>query len=242
MTWTPAHQIQCACVIWGDKYDWIYVERLRNMLQRHLDANIIMNVFCEARRTVPPGYVKHTLQEWPGVSGHRQAWWYKIQMFEPGRLHDQVFYFDLDTVICRDISWMKTLDRKLFWTMRDFKYLWKPQWQGINSSVMIWQAKDFHWIWKRFQQQGIQDVMRRFHGDQDFLTAVLPQDQIGMMDQDLIKSWRWQIKDGGMDIHTRRHHRPGTGACIDPQTCVVIFHGSPKPHEVQDTVIQQHWI
>jgi hypothetical protein len=228
-------------VLWGDKYDWIYVQRLQNMLQRHLDPNIILNVFCESQRPVPPGFVKHTLQEWPGVSGPRQAWWYKMQMFEPGRLHERVFYFDLDMVICRDISWMKTLDPKLFWTMRDFKYLWKPQWHGINSSVMVWNPGQFNWIWKKFQKHGIHEAMKRYQGDQDYLTAVLPPQDIGIMDQDLIKSWRWQIKDGGMDPRTRRHHVPGSGTKLDAKTCVMVFHGSPKPHEVDDPVIAQHW-
>jgi hypothetical protein len=29
---------------------------------------------------------------------------------------------------------------------------------------------------------------------------------------------------------------------LSPQTRVMVFHGNPKPHQVHDPVIAQHWL
>ena len=85
--------IDCACVIHGNGYDWIYVDRLYSMLKRGLSNDIRMHVYTEANRKVPEPYVKHELKEWAGVSGSKKSWWYKMQLFNPenfaeiGRAH-----------------------------------------------------------------------------------------------------------------------------------------------------------
>ena len=42
---------------------------------------------------------------------------------------------------------------------------------------------------------------------------------------------------------TNRYHyyQPGVGAILKPETSVIIFHGKPKPHEITDSKITQHW-
>jgi len=57
--------IDCACVIHGTGYDWIYVERLYNMLNRHLSGGCRMHVYTEHDRSVPPHMIKHCLEDWP---------------------------------------------------------------------------------------------------------------------------------------------------------------------------------
>jgi len=42
-------------------------------------------------------------------------------------------------------------------------------------------------------------------------------------------------------MRTRVYRRPDAGSVLDPETAVMIFHGSPKPHEVQDLVVQKLW-
>lgn len=57
--------IDLACVLHGNAYDWIYVERLHNMVQRNLDLPVTMHVWTEHDRSVPPHMVKHILDNWP---------------------------------------------------------------------------------------------------------------------------------------------------------------------------------
>ena len=234
--------VDCACVIHGDKYDWCYVERLYNMVKRHSTRPVRFHVFTEPDRSVPDHMIKHVLHDWPGIAGPKKSWWYKMQMFEPGRILGRLLYFDLDTVIVDNIDWMQGLDARFFWSIRDFRHLWRPSWKGMNSSVMLWDTSRFAWIWREFQQNDVKTQARLFHGDQDFLNSVLTERDLKFMDESLIKSWRWQIKDGGMDMKTRIYRRPDAGSVLLPGVKILIFHGSPKPHDVHDPVIDQNWV
>jgi len=234
--------VDCACVIHGDKYDWCYVERLYNMVIRHSTRPVRFHVFTESDRSVPAHMIKHVLHDWPGIAGPKKSWWYKMQMFEPGRIAGRLLYFDLDTVIVDNIDWMQDLDSRYFWSIRDFRHLWRPSWKGMNSSVMLWDTARFSWIWREFQKNDVKTQARLFHGDQDFLNSVLTERDLKFMDESLIKSWRWQIKDGGMDMKTRVYRRPDAGSVLSPGVKILIFHGSPKPHDVHDPVISQNWV
>lgn len=233
--------VDCACLIHGDQYPWQYVDNLHGMLQRHLDPDVRLHVFTEPHRLVPEPYVRHDLREWPGAHGARGAWWNKLQMFGPGHFQGRVLYFDLDIVIIDTIQWMLELEPDRFWTIRDWRYLWRPNWMGINSSIMIWQAPDWHWLAQRATAQDMPAIMARHGGDQDWLTQVIDPVRLGFFDINRVQSWRWQILDGGMDMHTRRYRRPGAGAVVPRDTSVVVFHGRPKPHQIQSDWIQRHW-
>lgn len=234
-------QVNCACVIHGDLYSWQYVENLYAMLCRHLSYDVKLHVFTEANRSVPNHMIKHSLQEWPGISGRKKAWWYKLQLFNPELLSGPVLYFDLDTVIVDNIDWLVQLDLQYFWSIRDFRYLWRPNWQGLNSSVMYWNQEKFYWIWDQFTKHNVSEVASKYHGDQDFLTSLLDKSQLRFIDESYVKSWRWQIKDGGLNTGTREYLRPNAGSIVPTNTKIVIFHGSPKPHELKDALILKNW-
>lgn len=234
-------RINCACVIHGDTYDWIYVERLYSMLTRHLSRPVRLHVYTEAHRAVPDHMVKHSLKEWPGISGPKKSWWYKMQLFNPEHFVGRMLYFDLDVVIVRNIDWIWGLSQKYFWAVHDFRHLWKPTWKGINSSMMFWEQNQFDHIWKDFTSKTLDYLVRQYHGDQDYLNTVLDQSHLRYISDQQVKSWRWQIKDGGMDTKTRVYQRPQAGSVLDPLTSVVIFHGHPKPHEIDDPLVRDHW-
>lgn len=232
--------VDCACVIHGNLYEWTYVDRLYNMLQSNSDHKINLHVFTEAARDVPDHLIKHVLNEWPGVTGPRRGWWYKMQMFDSSHFAGDLFYLDLDTVIVNNIDWIWDLSADQFHAIRDFRDLRRPTWTGINSSLMRWNTKKFHWIWDTFVSRGLQPVMQAFRGDQDFLSELLvTQDCFRYLDRDRIHSWRWQVHQGGVDFATGRTR--GLPTQIDAAASFLIFHGSPKPHEISDPAIQQLW-
>lgn len=237
----PSNGIDCACVIHGDSYSWVYVERLWSMLNRNLSFPVRLHVWTEKNRPVPAPFIKHELVDWQGISGPKKAWWYKMQMFDTRNFQGQLLYFDLDVAIVDNIDWIVYSDRKYFCCLRDFKYLWRPNWNGINSSVMFWDTARFSYIWNAFSQSDPLEISGEFPGDQDFLTSVLPLDDRRFFNEEYIKSWRWQIFDGGLDIKNRRPYRPGAGAVLSKNTKIIVFHGRPKPHEIVDPVIQQSW-
>ena len=231
--------IDCACVIHGNTYDWIYVQRLYNMLKRNLSMEVRLHVYTEANRPVPAPMIKHALQDW-GISGPRRAWWYKMQIFDPQHHVGPMLYFDLDTVIVGNIDWITNLSLNYFWAIRDFKCLWRPAHQGMNSSVMWWNTVDFEHVWQKFIQQDLKSVMKKYPGDQDFLSQIIDQNKLRFL-PDQVKSWRWQCMDGGYDFQRRAHKQPGSGAKIAENDCILVFHGQPKPSQVKDKLVVQHW-
>ena len=233
--------IDCACVIHGDVYSWKYVDTLYSMLSRNLSREVCMHVYTEEHRVVPTHMIKHVLTEWPGIRGNKKSWWYKMQLFNTEHHQGQLLYLDLDTVVVDNLDWITQLSQAHFWAIRDFKTLWIPKFQGINSSVMYWHTQKFANIWTEFSKQDISKVCARYPGDQDYLSAVLKPTQRRFFPEKSAQSWRWQALDGGIDPYTRKHLSPGLGTRTDPETSLLIFHGQPKPDQVQDPVIKNHW-
>lgn len=232
--------VDCACVIHGKGYDWMYVERLYNSLCRTLQHEVRFHVYTEHDRSVPPHMIKHCVDDL-GISGPKKSWWYKIQLFNSEHHSGNLLYFDLDTVIARDITWIVENDPKYLWTIRDFRYLQRQNLEAMNSSVMWFNVPTFSYIYNTFVQSNLQDIMRRFPGDQDYIYHTLNVKQRRFLPDEQFQSYRWQVMDGGFDFKTRRHHSPGAGSAISPTASVVVFHGSPKPHEVRDPIIQDLW-
>lgn len=233
--------IDCACVIHGDLYTWQYVQNLHNMLSRNLLIPFKLHVFTEHERPVPPWAVHHPLDLWPGIEGRKKAWWYKMQLFNPMHGLRKMLYFDLDVVITNNIDWILKSDLAYFWTIRDFLHLWKPDRVNINSSIMYWDCAKYAHIWEKFGQQDINHVMKKYPGDQDWINAHIPSNQVKFFKAEQVKSWRWQVKDGGIDPNSKQYRMPETGSQVSDDTSVVIFHGTPKPHEITDQLVTQHW-
>jgi hypothetical protein len=237
----PRTHVDCACVIHGAAYDWIYVERLYNMVSRNMHVPIRMHVYTEHDRSVPPHMIKHCLVEWPGISGPKRSWWYKMQLFDPDHFAGDLLYFDLDTVICGDISWCVENSARDFWTLRDFRYLQKASYQGINSSLMWFNTQEYGWVWDAFVAAGVNQVSKQYPGDQDYLFATITPPQRRLYEDRRVASYRWQLREGGWDFIHRRFLRPGIETVIPPDVSVINFHGRPKPHQIQDPIIAQHW-
>lgn len=233
--------LDCACVIHGSLYQWEYVDKLYNMLCRHLTPKVRLHVFTENTRIVPEPYIKHTLEDWTS-RGLRKGWWYKMQLFNLKQFKHPLLYFDLDTVIVNNIDWIwQTCSLRYFWAIRDFKSLYQPSFLGMNSSVMWWDPGLHNSIWNTFKNQDVKDIQRKYHGDQDYLTAVIAPANVRYFNTDYVKSWRWQAYNGGYEFLKRCWKEPSLGTQIDEKTSILVFHGNPKPDQITDSVIAKHW-
>lgn len=237
---TKIETIDCACVIHGDAYSWDYVEKLFNMLNRHITRPINLHVYTEATRNVPSPMIKHSLTEF-SIAVSSQAWWYKMQLFNTEHHAGPLLYFDLDTVIVNNIDWIWQQPPEYFRAPRDFKYLWQPRHTGINSSVMWWDTVKYSYVWESFSQQDFNKITLKYRGDQDYISDQILENDRRFLDPIRIQSWRWQCLDGGYNFTKKRHFTPGTGTKIDHLTSVLIFHGTPKPNEISDEIILKHW-
>ena len=239
---TPiGNELDCACVIHGHGYDWVYVEKLYNMLVRNSTRKIRFHVYTELERSVPPHMIKHVLTEWNGVTGPRKSWWYKMQLFNSEHHQGPLLYFDLDLVLVRNIDWIANLPTRYFWAIKDFRYLWRNNHAGINSSVMWWDTRKFNHIWQEFSTQNLDYICKKFHGDQDYISMHISNKERRTFEEKYIMSWRWQALDGGYDFKSRIFKQPNTGTKFDNETSILVFHGNPKPHETTDPEIIKYW-
>lgn len=239
---TNRTSIDCACVIHGDLYDWQYVEKLYNMLQRNFNLEVKFHVYTEHNRPVPGYMIKHDLENWPEANRHKKGWWYKMQLFNQEHFAGDLLYFDLDVVLVNSLDWICELPTGKFWAIRDFRYLQNENLYEINSSMMWWNVAEFDWVWKKFKTSNIGNEMKTHTGDQDYIESVLSQNQRQYFLEDRVVSWKWQAHDGGLEFGAKAPRRPGTGTEILDNTSVLVFHGQPKPHNLLDNiVIKQHW-
>jgi len=232
--------IDCACVIHGDAYSWTYVEKLYSMLSRHITPGIRLHVYTEADRVVPTPMIKHALKDW-NIANPKKSWWYKMQLLNPAHHAGPLLYFDVDTEIVDNIDWIWQCPTTYFWAVKDFKYLWQPTHTGLISSVMWWDTQKYSHIWDTFAQQDLNKIIQTYRGDQDYISDKIPENQRRFFDVNRVLSWRWQCLNGGYDFQKRRHYLPDTGTQPPENTRVMIFHGFPKPDQVNDQLILTHW-
>ena len=235
-------EIHCACLIHDTKYDWSYVDKLYRALCRNLTPKVILHVFTESNRPVPEPYVRHNLEEWPGIRGPKKSWWYKVQMFNPKHYKGHLLYFDLDTVIVDNIDWIWKLPKDFFWAVRDFKYLFRSRRNTLNSSVMWFDTEAYSYILQEFDADKVRKNILRYHGDQDYIHEKIPAEKLRYFDTTRIVSYKWQVKEGGYDFSTRKHRKPGETSWPAPDVDVLVFHGNPNPCEENHPIIQDNWL
>lgn len=174
-------KITVACVYWRGRfrapkyrpatYSQLWVERLRNMVRRHLpiehDFVCLSNerFRLEGVRVIPLKY------DLPG-------WWSKMELFRPDLpiISGKVLYLDLDMVLLDDISPFIPANGGMhvvgsFVELQDDGELGVHR--GYNSSVMGFTYPPTLPVWQRFQEQP-GEWQRQLRGDQDFLKHCFP--------------------------------------------------------------------
>lgn len=182
-----------------------------------------LQAMCDRNLTIP-----FLFDEWTEHDVWLDGWWNKLCMLdEPAS--GWVLQLDLDVVITSNIDHLihrAMVDSDRLWMRDDFSYsIVNPRRDlddGMratlggagccNSSVMLY--------YQRVELGAYNEAMKTMHGDQNVLTSQLWPDLIGLLPNESIKSYKYH---------------PGEVAPI------VVFHGQPKPHEVSDAFVRDHW-
>lgn len=135
------------------------------------------------------------------------GWWAKTSLFEPGRFKGRVLYLDLDVTVVGDLMPLARYPSS-FVAIRDFLM---PA--TLNSSVMAWDAGVADHIHTVFTP----DVMKRLHGDQDWITEVMP--DAARFPRSWCLSYKQQVRLRGP---------------APKDTKVIVYHGAPKPWDLPD--------
>jgi hypothetical protein len=225
------------CVKFGNKYGDNYVERLRNMVARHMTVPYEFVCLTDSQHQIPG--VRMVVQ--PNAN-YQRGWWHKVHMFDPSLpLGNRILYFDLDVIIHANINKLVTTFANDFLGILDFNRKFHPHWNNLNSSVMAWNHGTQKHIWERFQSNP-RDAMK-LHGDQDWIWKH-SKDRIKWWPREWIQSYKWEIRSrsdlilmSGKRRFKSELHTP----TIHSECCVAVFHGDPKPEDVKDKFVVDNW-
>jgi hypothetical protein len=224
------------CVKFGNKYGDNYVEKLRNMVSRHL--------------TLPYEFVcltdsKHPIEDVRSIvipnQGYTKQWWHKIHMFDPTLpVSGRIIYFDLDVVIHSNINKLVENYATEFLGIRDFNRKFIPNWDKLNSSVMSWESGKLSDIFTTFKS----DMQRcqRLHGDQDWIYQIA-KERLTYWPDKWIMSYKWEIRNRNeiLALNGKRNFKTIANPVIPKDCCVTVFHGDPNPDCIQDPYVVDNW-
>lgn len=163
------------------------------------------------------------IHKWPG-------WWSKIELFRPPypggwvKAGEPILYFDLDTIIVRDVGHLPgSVDCDLI-LLRDFYRLQA----GWGTGVMGWTAGAFDQIYETFAADS-RTFISKYRSDQDFIKMLVP--------PSWVRFWQDEYPDQFVSykIHCRER------GVFPPTAHVVCFHGKPRPTEIFGDWVQQYW-
>lgn len=224
------------CVRFGKKYGHDYVVRLRNMVSRHL--TVPYEFVCLTDDPTPIDNVRLIVQR---NAGYIRPWWHKVHMFDPTlELHGRILYFDLDILIHANIDKLILNRTDEFLGIRDFNRKFHPTWNVLNSSAMSWDQGKHSDIWRLFHKD--LSSAQKLHGDQDWIWKIA-KDRIKFWPDEWLMSYKWELRErneltrinGTFQFKNVRNPR------IPKECSVVVFHGDPKPQDIEDPFVIDNW-
>lgn len=226
--------ITVLCVRFGTKYGREYVERLRNMVARHITEPY--EFVCLTDDPTPIEGVRSIVEE---NSNYSKGWWHKVHMFDPDLpVSGRILYFDLDVVICGNID--KLADGVDFYGIRDFNRAFHKDWAILNSSVMSWTHGTQSNIYKDFKERPHEALT--MPGDQDWIYKVA-KTYIKYYPLEWVMSYKWEIRKREELVfqNGQRTFRDIRSPEIPSACSVLVFHGDPKPEDVKDPIVLDNW-
>lgn len=224
------------CLKWGTKYGPEYVNKLYNMVSKHLTIEHEFICFTDNKS----GIDKHIRTE-PLPNIPVEGWWYK-PFFVGGELPIQgtILFFDLDVIIFKNIDQLFSHAPGKFCIIRDFNRSIRPKWDKVNSSVFRVNTGQYQSQWQTFKENPRLHTARN-RGDQDWMYKNI-KDHEFWPDQ-WIMSYKWEMRDRN-DLklkNGKRNFIVDKPPEIKPQTCIAVFHGDPNPADANDSWVRKHW-
>ncbi len=230
-------ELTVLCVRFGNRYGREYVERLRNMVKRHI--TVPHEIVCLTDDQHPINDVRTLYQP---NAGYARGWWHKVHMFDPSlSLSGRILYFDLDVVIHNNIDMLTSYASNDFVGILDFNRKFHAGWKYLNSSVMAWNHGTQSYIYEQFKFNPRE--AQRLQGDQDWIWK-LAKDRIKFWPKDWIQSYKWEIRgreELAMVNGKRQFKDVDHSVEVHPECCVTVFHGDPKPQDVKDRFVVDNW-
>lgn len=216
--------INVFCVYVGNAYTIDYVQNLKRGVDKYLSEEHTFNIFTDRVDQYDVLGKLGVIRPVPNLNVTKK-WWYKMFMFNKALdIAGPVLYFDLDVILVGNLDPLVTKDNK-FRIIHDFnRSNVGSHYNKSNSSAMSWNFGAHTYLWERFKID-IPKHTSRMHGDQDFihLNAVNRE----WWPDNWVISYKWEYQKGKLYDSN--------------QTKMLVFHGKPKPHEIDDIALQDMW-
>lgn len=198
--------VVCVLMVQKSKKDILYseewVEKLFNQVTRNI--NIPFNFSCLSN-------IETKFNTIPLVS-NSNSFWNKIELFRPNLFTGPVLYFDLDVLICKDIT--ETIIKLK--TANKFLMVKEPYLDIVNSSIMYWNG-DYSHLYESYikNKELICEEYKKVprYGDQAYISENVNYDLIENYAPNGFINWKHhkvesQIIDPSVVIFTSRHQKP----------------------------------
>lgn len=226
------------CVRYGHLYHQGYVERLRNMVARNITIPYKFACLTDDQRPISGVDIIHRPS-----AGYRRGWWHKVHMFDNELpLSGRILYFDLDVVIHNNIDKLVlNYNDSDFLGIRDFNRKFYSSWKNLNSSAMSWTHGNEKHIWSEFKKNP--SDAQKLQGDQDWIWK-LSKNTLKFWPDEWIQSYKWEVRsrsDLAIQQGKRNFRTVDHNVVPNKNCCVSVFHGDPKPQDVQDKFVVDNW-
>lgn len=218
------------CVYYGNKYRPEYVQKLYNMVKRHL--TIKHNFICFTDNTSLHRIVKGDIDFRKFPLDDEIGWWNKLQLFHPDSgLVGENLYMDLDVVILKNINQMAQFgDNETFGALHDF-----TGHTGINSSIMKFNNTIMTpAVWYKYYED--RPRWRKYQGDQNVVYEFMKDHtNLQYMPNEWTFSYKWYSRK------EPRFSKSDWTFEMSYESLVAVFHGSPNPHESDVSWVLKNW-
>ena len=226
------------CLKHGTKYGPEYVNKLYNMIQRHLTVPHRFVCFTDNPNGIDLPIEIRMLPLNNVITG----WWWKPYIFKSGHFPDgdTNLYIDLDMVIIKNINNIVNFLPGEFVGLRDVIRALNRGVDKLGSAVLRWTSGTYTDIWTGIELNS--DQIKRFSGDQDWIWY-LHKRSIKFFPDPWIISYKWEARN--LSELIRQNGRYAFNGIrnveLNPDTRILAFHGTPDPHEVMDPIIVDNW-
>jgi hypothetical protein len=204
----------------GGVYNYKYVNNIAEAIKENI--TIDHRLVCLTDNSV--NFSKTAIDKVIPFKHNYPKWWGKVELFQPDLFEgQQVFYFDLDTFVIKNIDDILMYDGE-FCALRDFYHL-----HSMGSGLMSWHGNRITRIYQEFIQKPkrVMDA-NAAEGDQKWIAALAP--SIDYF-QDLFPNEIVSYK-----AHCLIHNN----ITIPNKAKIICFHGKPRPHELDNT-LKRYW-
>jgi len=216
--------VKIICIKWGTKYSAEYVNKLFRGIRNNTSKEFSFVCYTDNWKDITHPEIE--IEPLPYSTG---TWYNKIGLYNQDLYlpDDQVFYFDLDTVITGSLD-------DIFSYKGNFAILRDPYNKNLyGSGIMAWRPSSVNHMWENYTQgykspRGDQGWCEEQYAKADIWQEMYPEKLI---------SYKIHIKGKGILSNRWAQHKGNLKS-----SSIVYFHGNPLPHQVTELPwMKEHW-